>query len=158
MMKINRLFLFVAFIMLVGNVAAQAPKKRQDLSPEQRIELRAEQMRQRLMLDEKAAARFVPLYKEYLQALGDCKPEAKKAKPVTDAEIKKALDDRLKMQRAVIDTKEEYLEKFSKFLTARQLEVVFEMPYKRPGQGHRVGLPCEKFGRHPHCGNPGNAF
>ena len=30
------------------------------------------------------------------------------------------------MQRALVDTQEKYLEKFSKLLTARQLEVIFK--------------------------------
>lgn len=159
MIKVNHLFLSMAFAMLVcgGNIVAQTPKKKQDLSPEKRIELRTEQMQQRLMLDEKAADQFAPLYKEYLQALKACKPEAKKEKPVTDADIKEALTSRLKMQRAVIDTKEKYLEKFSAFLTARQLEVLFKAPDKPMMRRHQPPMMMQK-GKCKHCpvkaGNP----
>lgn len=144
-MKTIRLFMCMAFALVMGNVVAQTPGKCQNLTPEKRIELRTEQMQKRLMLDEKTAAQFAPLYKEYLQALWACHSEVKCTKDATDAEIKEALSNRLKMQRALVDTQEKYLEKFSKMLTARQLEVIFK-PSGACFKGHGN---CPKRGHHP---------
>lgn len=60
-----------------GNMWSQnrpkAPGK--EMSPEQRIEMRVERMQRQLMLDDKTAAQFAPVYKEYLEALEACKPQ-----------------------------------------------------------------------------------
>lgn len=53
------------------------PEKKK-LTPEQRIELQAKHIEQRLMLDENTSAKFIPLYKEYLQALQSCRQTLQK--------------------------------------------------------------------------------
>ena len=50
-----------------GNIWSQNRPKapRKAMSPEQRIEMRVERMQRHLMLDDKTAAQFAPVYKEY---------------------------------------------------------------------------------------------
>lgn len=149
----KHLFLAVAIAVVMGgsNVFAQnnRPEKK-ELTPEQRIEFQTKRMEQRLMLDEKTSAKFVPLYKEYLQALQSCcqKPQKGEQKnEQTDQQIKEGLKKQLESQRAVIETKEKYLDKFSDILTARQLAEVFKagprrtMPFMPNNQRPRKGEP-----------------
>lgn len=100
-MKTNRLFITImmAAIFSCGNMLAQnaqAPNQKKKLTPEQRQEMQINRMQKSLMLDDETAAKFAPLYKEYLEALKACRTEMKQEKPQqrkaerTDAEIKKA--------------------------------------------------------------------
>ena len=129
------------------------------LTPEQRIELQAKRMEQRLMLDENTSAKFIPLYKEYLQALQSCRQTPQKdgqKGELTDAQIKENLKKRLETQRAVVETKEKYLDKFSEILTARQLAEVFKAGHRRPmpfarNNKFRPGRPDACPGQFMHC-------
>ena len=98
-MKTNRLFITImmAAIFSCGNMLAQnaqAPNQKKKLTPEQRQEMQINRMQKSLMLDDETAAKFAPLYKEYLEALKACRTEMKQEKPQqrkaerTDAEIK----------------------------------------------------------------------
>ena len=133
-MKTNRLFITVMMVAIFscGNMLAQnaqAPNQKKELTPEQRQEMQINRMQKSLMLDDETAAKFAPLYKEYLEALKACRTEMKQEKPQqrkaerTDAEIKKQLEERLAKQKKVVETKQTYLAKFEKILNARQLEM-----------------------------------
>ena len=135
MMKANYLFYAIVLMAFVcgGSVAsAQDRPEKERFAPERRIEMRARQMQERLMLDEKTGEKFVSLYKEYLQELRGCRQELQKGE-LTGAQIRENLKKELEMKRSAIDVKEKYLEKFSEFLNARQLEVVFKSP-RRPAE------------------------
>lgn len=75
-MKTKRLFtaLMMATMMSCGIILAQPCQKDKRLTPEQRIEMQVKKAQQRLLLDEATAAKFAPLYKEYLEAMQQCKP------------------------------------------------------------------------------------
>lgn len=74
-MKTKRLFtaLMMATMMSCGIILAQPGQKEKKLTPEQRIEMQVKKAQKRLLLDEETAAKFAPLYKEYLEAMKECK-------------------------------------------------------------------------------------
>ena len=79
--------------------AQDAPAQRrakQKPTPEQMMDRHVKMMEKKLVMDDATAAKFTPLYKEYLQAMKDCRPavnkDVKKAE-MTDAEIEKAIQD-----------------------------------------------------------------
>lgn len=89
-------------------------------------------MQERLMLDDKTAEKFEPLYKEYLQALKACIPNRKtdvRRKERSDEQIERDLKNRFETQRKLLDVKETYFARFRKILNARQLEMVFNSPH-----------------------------
>lgn len=92
-----------------------------------RTEKRIEAMEKRLLLDDKTAAEFAPLYKEYLEALGNCRVKADE-KATGDEAILARLKAKLSTEQAKAETKLKYVEKFSKILTARQVELLFDTP------------------------------
>lgn len=113
--------LLLAMTMSLGLSAQNAGKQ---ADPEKRIERRVEQLTKQLMLDEKTAAEFAPLYKEYVAALRESR-----VKPDKELKGDEAILDRLKARLATQEktaaTKQKYVEKFAKMLTARQLDSLF---------------------------------
>lgn len=130
--------LLLAMTMSLGLSAQNAGK--QD-NPEKRIERRIENMEKKLMLDDKTAAEFAPLYKEYLAALRDCR-----VKPDKDLKGDEAILNRLKAGLAtkekIAATKQKYVDKFAKILTARQVRQLFSERDRRnndrPAQSARL--------------------
>ena len=141
-MKTNRLFIVCMMVAIgsFGNLWAQQDKagkaNRPRLTPEQRIEMQVKQMQKHLLLDEATAAKFAPLYTEYLNALKSCHPKvAPKACPkkeLTDAELDQQMQDKFAMRKKILETQETYYNKFKKILNIRQVEKLFRaQPHKR---------------------------
>lgn len=99
-MKTKRLFtaLMMATMMSCGIILAQPGQKEKKLTPEQRIEMQVKKAQKRLLLDEETAAKFAPLYKEYLEAMKECvypkQLQKGEKKELTDAEIDQMMQDR----------------------------------------------------------------
>ena len=133
--------------------AQDAPAQRrakQKPTPEQMME-------KKLVMDDATAAKFTPLYKEYLQAMKDCRPavnkDVKKAE-MTDAEIEKAIQDRFDARQKALDVQKKYFKKFKEVLNAKQLQKVFQQPcmdgkMKPDMRGHKM----MKRGDKPECMN-----
>lgn len=107
-MKTKRLFtaLMMATMMSCGIILAQPGQKEKKLTPEQRIEMQVKKTQKRLLLDEETAAKFAPLYKEYLEAMKECKPAPKQLqkgekKELTDAEIDQMMQDRFAARKSL---------------------------------------------------------
>ena len=119
-----------------GNMWSQnrpkAPGK--EMSPEQRIEMRVERMQRQLMLDDKTAAQFAPVYKEYLEALEACKPQKPETKPaeMSDKQIEEQLTAQFDRQQKLLDTRKDYYKKFKKMLTMRQVQMVLQSDRPHP--------------------------
>lgn len=137
----KKLNVIVAMMMLVvsSSVFAQEKQVRKcaQCTPEQRMEMKIKHLQQALSLDDKTTAKFAPLYKEYMQALGSCctKPEAKQKKADrTDEQILQDMKDRFATQQKMLDTKEKYFGEFQKILNARQLEKLFAPHHGKMGK------------------------
>lgn len=114
--------------------AQDAPAQRrakQKPTPEQMMDRHVKMMEKKLVMDDATAAKFTPLYKEYLQAMKDCRPavnkDVKKAE-MTDAEIEKAIQDRFDARQKALDVQKKYFKKFKEVLNAKQLQKVFQQP------------------------------
>lgn len=114
--------------------AQDAPAQRrakQKPTPEQMMDQHVKMMEKKLVMDDATAAKFTPLYKEYLQAMKDCRPavnkDVKKAE-MTDAEIEKAIQDRFDARQKALDVQKKYFKKFKEVLNAKQLQKVFQQP------------------------------
>lgn len=157
-MTMNRLFvtMTLAALLCSGNVMARNPQKpeKRELTPAERMDASLKRLEGRLMLDEETAAKFAPLYKKYLEALRNCRPECPKEKgqkECTDAEIEKRLEEHIACERKRLDVQEEYLQKFKKILNARQLQAVMS-PKGMEMKHHKMKGPRPNF---PAPGNNG---
>ena len=91
-------------------------------------------MDKELMLDDETSAKFLPLYKEYLQAMAECRPapaERPRKSELSDEELDKRMQTRFECQKKRIETQETYYAKFKKILTMRQVEKIFAPHPKR---------------------------
>ena len=125
------------------------------------LEKRCHRMESQLKLDEASAAKFEPLYKEYLKEMRACRPTncTKKDKSTcTDADKKDCIEKRLDCRERMIKTQKKYYKQFEKFLNADQLETLFSVR-KQAGQkctrGNKHPKQCSQSGhkRHTQCTN-----
>ena len=144
---------FLAFAMLLafcGAAVAQEAAKCNKPTPEQRIEKRVLKMQKALMLDEAAAAKFAPIYKEYLLEKSKCRPALERGKDLTDAQIKKNIEARMDARQKALDVDRKYYGKLSKVLNAKQLQKVFsekkDFPEKK-GDAHKGKRGGKNFGK-----------
>jgi hypothetical protein len=109
--------------------------KRGEISMEKVAEMQANKIIGELGLDDKTAAKFTDVYKKYMKEMNDLRKEYMpkvKAGEVsmstmpTDAEVDKMMRDRFKQSRKMLDIREKYYDEFRKFLSAKQVQKVFD--------------------------------
>ena len=114
-------------------------RAKQRPTPEQMMDRHVKMMEKKLAMEEAIAAKFIPLYKEYLQAMMACRLSMNKDSKktgMTDAEIEKAIQDRFDAKKKELDVQQTYFKKFKEILNARQLEKVFQQPYMQAEMKH----------------------
>ena len=105
---------------------------------EQIIQMQSQRIVDELGLDDKTAAKFAEVYKKYMKEMDDLrkqympvKSDFKKDKPsmpksLTDAEVDKMMRNRFTQARKMLDIREKYYNEFRKFLSAKQVQKVFD--------------------------------
>lgn len=120
-------------------------EKKQRPTQEQMMKMQVDQTVKMLMLDDAAAAKFTPVYEEYLKELRECrmmnrapraeKPQAtaettgkeKASKPaMTDAEIATMLKNQFAQSHKMLDIREKYYNEFSKILSQKQIMKIYQ--------------------------------
>jgi len=124
-----KILLSALFVALIVQVNAQEKKEKIAPNPEQKVECRVKQMQKELLLDDATAAKFAPLYKEYLLAMFECMPKCKmqQAQPdeLTDKQIIERIETRMAARQKCLDVEKKYYKKLSSILNAKQLLRVF---------------------------------
>lgn len=144
----------MAFFVALASFATAQEKKRGDKpTKEQRIEFRVNKMQKKLKLSEAVAAEFAPLYKEYLQAMAECRPQLERGKNLTDEQIEKNLQARLDSELKVAEVKKAYLGKFAEILDAKQLQELFnkDNAYKKGGDRKFMNKDCKGKNKDGKC-------
>ena len=135
--------LAVAFVMgtQVMNAQANKPKEKKEHkrpTMEQISEMQSRRIVDELGLDDKTAAKFTDVYKKYMKEMNDLrlknmpkksdmkKDEVNKPRNFTDAEVDKMMRDRFAQARKMLDIREKYYDEFRKFLSAKQVQKVFD--------------------------------
>ncbi len=135
--------LVVAFVMgtQVMNAQANKPKEKKEHkrpTMEQISEMQSRRIVDELGLDDKTAAKFTDVYKKYMKEMNDLrlknmpkksdmkKDEPNKPKSFTDAEVDKMMRNRFTQARKMLDIREKYYDEFRKFLSAKQVQKVFD--------------------------------
>lgn len=151
----TKFLMILAFVAMIGS-ATYAQDKKQPLTPEQKIEKRVGMMQKKLMLDDATAAKFAPIYKEYLQAKIAARPTCKREKNPTDAQIKENMEKCFDAQQKSLDVEKKYFKKLSSVLSGRQLQVVFGKGDKKAAfeKGSKRAFKGKMHGgkKAPHCG------
>ena len=143
-MKTKYFWMLVVALMMgtqVINAQANKPKeKREHKRPtmEQISEMQSRRIVDELGLDDKTAVKFTDVYKKYMKEMNDLrlknmpkksdmkKDEPNKPKSFTDAEVDKMMRNRFTQARKMLDIREKYYNEFRKFLSAKQVQKVFD--------------------------------
>nr|WP_308757597.1 hypothetical protein [uncultured Bacteroides sp.] len=143
-MKTKFIYVLMATL-LIGSQTISAQNKdnrdnKQRPTPEQMAKRQTNQMVKTLMLDDATAAKFTPVYENYLKELRECRmmnrrdrmknnnAETKQTpKPVlTDKEIEKQIKDQFAQSRKILDIREKYYNEFSKILSPKQIMKIYQ--------------------------------
>lgn len=139
--------LVVALVMGVQVVNAQeapkGPRKGMKMTPEKMAEFQADRLSNELGLDDATSAKFKEVYQKYMKAMGEVRMEFAKGirrtdksefKPLTDAQVDQMMKDRFAISRKTLDIREKYYDEFRKFLSAKQVQKIYEQGEKNRGR------------------------
>jgi hypothetical protein len=132
--------MMVAVLLISGSLTMNAQQVQSDnvrkpLTEEQMIEKRTDRMAQMLMLDDATAAKFAPVYSQYLKEKMDCrKMKAKHSanggnamNTKTDAEVDEMIQDNFAQSQKMLDIREKYYAKLHKILTPKQIMRIYQV-------------------------------
>ena len=137
LLKINLLVVFVLFLCTM----ATAQDKQQRMSREQLAEKQAKHIAHELAFDETTTQQFVETYCAYQQEVWALGPR-QKPEPTNDEEAEQAIKERFERSQQILDLREKYYEEYSKFLTQKQIQRVYELERQamnRLEKHHRQG-------------------
>ena len=110
---------------------AQQPSKKQRMSREQMAEMQAKHIAHQLVLDDATTQKFIETFNAYQKEVWALRPQGKgmhkNRAEMTDAEAEKAIKDQFDHSQKVLTLRQEYYQKYSKFLTAKQIQRVYEL-------------------------------
>ena len=125
-----------AIMMAVCTTAVQAQdnqSKKQRMSREQLSEAQARHIAHDLALDDATTQKFVKTFCDYQKevwAMGPKVKAPKKKAEMTDAETDQVIKARMERSKKILDLREKYYKEYSKFLTPRQIQRVYELEKK----------------------------
>lgn len=146
-----------------GNKPGNAQRKRPNM--EQLTKMQASRISQSLGLDDKTSQKFIETFCQCRKEMGATRPyrHGKKRAEMTDAEVDKAIKADFAQGRKILDIREKYYKAYSKFLTPKQIQRVYDMErqdmqrfakkwQQKGGKqgGPRKGGPC-KGGQGQYC-------
>lgn len=164
-MRVLKLFCSVVFLFIFQGVLWAQTEKETEKKNYQEVVCR--QMVESLALDDETAAKFMPVYKAYLEELRACRgprmrPEGKpgERKELTDEEVEKRILDSFAQMRKILDVKEKYYKEFRKMLSPKQIQKIYQ---RERMNGARLQHEKERRGMEHHMpgdhrrpmGNPG---
>ncbi len=146
-MKTKSFFIALACAMLSMPIMAQNNQQsgeRQQRRPGEGMQMNREKMKEMqvnqvvnaLMLGDAMAAKFKPVYENYLKELGEARTfgmKKVKDQPLTDAQIEEGIKNRFAQSRKMLDVREKYYNEFKKYLTPKQILKVYQLE-KNNGQ------------------------
>lgn len=144
-MKTRLMYLVLAVFLMGGQVVSAQNKDNKDGKQrptlEQVMKKQTNMMVEALMLDDATAAKFTPVYENYLKELRECRMMDRKGRVEngcnakggqaqnavrTDAEIEKQIKGRFAQSRKILDVREKYYNEFRKILTPKQIQKIYQ--------------------------------
>ena len=122
-----------AIMMAVCTTAVQAqdntPSNKQRMTREQLAEAQAKHISHELALDDATCKKFIDTYIDYQKEVWALGPRLKKhdKDSQTDAEAEQAIKQRMERSQKILDLRKKYYQRYSQFLTQRQIERVYEL-------------------------------
>lgn len=166
-MKVFRILL-TTIMMIVFSTAvsaqeanAQQTSKKQRMSREQMAAMQAKHIARQLALDDATSQKFIETYSAYQKEVWALRPKGhgqkKNRAEMTDAEAEKAIKDQFEHSQKVLSLRQEYFDKYSKFLTAKQIQRVYELERQSMNRLAKRGSANQRGKRNgdrPNAGRP----
>lgn len=121
------IMLAVAMIVGCGTALAQNNSKKQRISREELADKQAHYIADQLALDNATTTKFVETYKQCQKEIWALGPRKRQATGGNDAETEQEIKERFAHSQKILDIRQTYYEKYSKFLTQRQIKRVYEL-------------------------------
>lgn len=169
--KMKKVFsiLLTAIMMMAFSTAVSAqenngqqPSKKQRMSREQMAEMQAKHIARQLALDDATSQKFIETFSAYQKEVWTLRPQGKqhgkKKSEMTDAEVEKSIKDQFDHSQKILTLRQEYYKKYSKFLTPKQIQRVYELEKQsmnrlsKRGRGNAAGRPNAPH--RPQAGRP----
>lgn len=127
----KKIFLAAAILMcMVASMSAQN-KPQHKMSPEERMQHRAEMIAAKLFLSETEAVGFIPVYVQFQkdkQAINlKYKPAGKSREYQSDKEVEANLRAQLDKSQEILDLRKAYVDKYLAVISARQLRELYKL-------------------------------
>lgn len=90
-----------------------------------KIEVAVKRMAKKLMLKDSKQAKFMSLYKEYLEERAACCPDFAVGEDLTDAQLKSNMKKMLDVRGKNLKLDKKYYKKFARILNEKQLDAIF---------------------------------
>ena len=141
---------------------AQKPSKKQRMSREQMAEMQAKHISHQLALDDATSQKFIETFCDYQKELWALRPQGKgkhkNRAEMTDAEAEKAIKDQFDHSQKVLTLRQDYYNKYSKFLSAKQIQRVYDLEKQSMNRLSKRG-PVNQHGKRnggprPNAGHP----
>lgn len=169
-MKTRKFFMVLVALVMGSQVVvfAQDAKRPERKRPtvEQMQEMQCNQIVKGLALDDEEAAKFVPVYKKYMEEMRAThdmtrkkpEPQAEPKEPkepemLTDAEVEADIKTRFAQSRKMLDIREKYYEEFRKFLSPKQVQKMYNLE-RRNGDKFRNEMNKRKGMKRPEGRKP----
>ena len=156
--KMKKVFsiLLTAIMMVAFSTAVSAQEnngqqqnKKQHRSREQMAEMQAKHIARQLALDDATSQKFIETFSAYQKEVWTLRPQGKqhgkKKSEMTDAEVEKSIKDQFDHSQKILTLRQEYYKKYSKFLTPKQIQRVYELEKQsmnrlsKRGRGNAAG-------------------
>ena len=147
LLKINLMAILVLAFCTIGT----AQDRQQRMSREQLAEKQAKHIAHELAFDETTTQKFVETFCAYQQEMWALGPKHKD-EPTNDEEAEQAIKERFERSQQILDLREKYYEEYSKFLSQKQIQRVYELERQamnRLEKHHRHGQKGPKAPRSP---------
>lgn len=126
---IRIVLLVTALFAITGTASAQHRKGGERVSREQLAEKQAKHIAEELALNQEVSGKFIAAYLKCQQEVWASAPRQGRRKkgPVTESQTDSVIQSRFDHSQKLLDIRKKYYAVYSKFLTAKQIERVYEM-------------------------------
>jgi hypothetical protein len=129
-MKQNFRIMMIALVaMICVSAIAQNNSKLQRINREQLAEMQAKHIARQLALDDATAAKYIQTYKDYQKDIWALGPRVKH-QGNGEEKAEAAIKGRFERSQQILSIREKYYEKYSKFLTQKQLQKAYQLERK----------------------------
>ena len=97
------------------------------MSREQLAEVQARHIARQLAFDDKTTAKFVDTYTRCQKEIWTLAPKKQRQRGATETEAGETIQNRFDRSQKLLDIRKKYYDEYSKFLTQKQIERVYEL-------------------------------